>query len=774
MKNHMLTGVAICALVTAMAGAATAADAAADDAMATASVEEIVILGRGEARQVQQVEGKEILRVIPGASPLKLVDKLPNVNLQSADPFGAYEWSTRISIRSFNQSQLGFTLDGVPLGDMTYGNHNGLHISRAISGENVGLVELSQGAGTLDTASSSNLGGVLKYQSRDPAKEFGGFASVTAGKDNTYRGFLRLESGELAGGGRGYLSYAYNTADKWKGDGKQRTQQVNFKAVQPIGEGSLTGFLNWSRRQEQDYQDMSLEMIRRLGRDWDNVSANYPLAVRIAEIAHNRGETGVTPRNPSFGTAYTPPITNVDDAYFDASGLRNDLLGGITLKMPVNETFSFSATVYGHRNEGQGLWGTPYVASPNYGVAGATTNDAPLSIRTTEYDIKRYGVVASGQLRLDAHTVTAGVWYEDNSFNQARRYYGLDRAAAQRSFLNFQSNPFRTDWQYDFQTTTYKLFIEDRWQVSEQLKVNFGVTSLSVENVGKTVFARVPSLVKNGTIKAEENFLPQAGFSYAIDENGEVFAGYARSMRAFPSSGTSGPFSASKVGFDAIKNKLKPETADTFEAGVRFRAADFQGVLAGYHVTFKDRLFGVAVGSAIIGNPSALANVGGVTAMGFEAVGTWNFAEHWSLFGSYAYNDSTYDEDTRDGNGVIVARTKDKVTVDTPKHILKGELNYESDGFFARLSVSRLSKRYFSYENDQSVPSQFVADIALGYKFSGSDLLDGLEAQVNVTNIFDRDYVSTINSNGFGIRGDNQTLLVAPPRQVFVSVRKTF
>ena len=84
MKNHMLTGVAICALVTAMAGAAMAADAAADDAMATASVEEIVILGRGEARQVQQVEGKEILRVIPGASPLKLVDKLPNVNLQSA------------------------------------------------------------------------------------------------------------------------------------------------------------------------------------------------------------------------------------------------------------------------------------------------------------------------------------------------------------------------------------------------------------------------------------------------------------------------------------------------------------------------------------------------------------------------------------------------------------------------------------------------------------------------------------------------------------------
>ena len=37
-----------------------------------------------------------------------------------------------INIRGFNQNQLGFTLDGVPLGDMSYGNTNGLHISRAI------------------------------------------------------------------------------------------------------------------------------------------------------------------------------------------------------------------------------------------------------------------------------------------------------------------------------------------------------------------------------------------------------------------------------------------------------------------------------------------------------------------------------------------------------------------------------------------------------------------------------------------------------------------
>lgn len=770
MKNRLWAGAGALALAQAIAWQAHAEETAA----APSAVEEIVVLGRGEARQVQTVSGEELSLEAPGASPLKLVDKLPNVNLQAADPFGSYEWAARISIRSFNQSQLGFTLDDVPLGDMTYGNHNGLHISRAIAGENVGGVELAQGAGALDTASANNLGGSLKYVSRAPSAEFGGQVAGTAGSDSTYRGFVRLETGETPTGLRSYVSYSYNTADKWKGDGKQKHQQVNFKAVQPVGEGSLSGWLNWSKRRENDYQDMSLAMLERLGRNWDNISGDWDLIVRIAEIANNRGDTGVTPQRPQLGVTYPAPVISVDDAYYNAAGLRDDLVGAVTLDLPAGEAFKVRATVYGHNDEGQGLWGTPYVPSPNYAAAAATTDNAPISIRTTEYDLQRYGFVGSATLALGAHSVNAGVWYEDNEFNQARRYYGLNLAAPQRSFLDMQSNPFRTDWEYDFSTTTWQFHLQDSWRVTEQLTVNAGFKALSVENEGRTVFARTASLEKNGTIKAEKGFLPQAGARYELTPDSELFAAYSRNMRAFPSSGTSGPFSSTQAGFEAIREDLKPEISDTFEAGWRFRTAGFQGVLAAYHVKFKDRLFAVPVGSGIVGNPSALSNVGGVTAKGFEAVGSWAFARDWSLFGSYAYNDSTYDDDTVDGNGAVVARTAGKTTVDTPKHLLKGELAYDDGAVFGRVSVSHLSKRYFTYENDQSVPSQTVAELAVGYRFSGSPLLEGLEAQVNVTNLFDEDYISTINSNGFPLRGDSQTLLPGAPRQVFVTLRKTF
>ena len=45
------------------------------------------------------------------------------------------------------------------------------------------------------------------------------------------------------------------------------------------------------------------------------------------------------------------------------------------------------------------------------------------------------------------------------------------------------------------------------------------------------------------------------------------------------------------------------------------------------------------------------------------------------------------------------------------------------------------------------------------------------EIQLNATNLFDKAYVSTIGSNGFGNVGDNQTLLSGAPRQFFATLK---
>ncbi|WP_269714070.1 TonB-dependent receptor [Caulobacter sp. NIBR2454] len=758
MKNHLIASAAVGALLSFTAASAFAAEAA----DAAAEIEEVVILGQGQSRQVQTVKAEELALEAAGTSPLKALEKLPGVNVQSADAFGAYEWSTGISIRGFNQGQLGFTLDGVPLGDMSYGNHNGLHISRAITNENVGRVDLSQGAGSLATASTSNLGGTLQFFSRDPSETFGGMASLTGGSENMHRAFLRLESGAIAplGGLRAYASIVDQKTDKWKGGSEQKQRQYDVKAVLPIGEGKLSAFYNHSERREQDYQDMSFEMINRLGRDWDNTVPNWGLAIAAA-AAYNTGRP------------LPAPFATVDDAYYAGAGIRDDSLYGASLDMPVGENLDIHVQGYGHTNEGQGLWYTPYLVSPGFGTPGS--NAAPLSIRTTEYDIDRKGFIGGLTYRIAGHEISGGLWLEKNDFNQARRFYAETLSAPSRDALDFQSNPFATQWQYKFETTTTQAYIQDVWTVTDALKVNFGFKSVKVENEVATIVGSPLA----GTIESKDNFLPQVGAVYKFTPDLEVFGGYTENMAAFVSAATSGPFgSQNQAAVNYIADNLDPETSKTFEGGLRYRNSRFQGVIAAYKVDFNDRLVSAQTASPILGLPAVLSNVGSVETKGIEVAGEFRITDDWSLYGAYSLNSSKYQDNVINANGSVASATKGKTVVNTPENSVKAELSYDNGGLYAKLSGVYTDERYYTYENvGGKVDGALVADLVMGYRFSGGPLLEGLEVQANVTNLFDKDYISTVGSGGYTNRdlaGTTMTLLPAPPRQVFFTIKKSF
>ena len=726
----------------------------------------ILVFGRGESRQVNELRAEEVRLLAPGSTPFKAIEKLPGVNFQSADPFGAYEWSTRVTLRGFNQNQLGFTLDGLPLGDMSYANNNGLHVSRATISDNIASIRVSQGAGALGTASTSNLGGTIAFLSRDPGETPDVAANGSIGSENTGRVFARLETGRL-GPVRGYVSYAYLDAVKWKGEGAQRHHQANAKLVADAGErATLTAFLNFSDRRENDYQDLSLEMIRRLGYGWDNFRPDWRLAVRVAHIARNRGDVGGGPTDPSAGRDYPPPITSVDDAYYDASGLRRDWLGGVRLEVRPAAALSLSVHPYYHSNEGQGIWFTPYVATPG---------GAPISVRTTEYDIRRWGIVSDVGLTLGRHRISGGVWYEDNDFTHGRRFYGLANADfPSRDSLKFQRDPFFTQWRMKFNTRTIQVHLQDSWEVLDTLTIDFGFKGNRVENTS-AIDVRTGRNPAAGTISSEDWFLPQLGFVARPAPSVEFFGNYTENYRAFVSSATSGPFSTTQAGFDAIRANLRPETSRTFEGGIRFAAGDLSGVAAIYHVDFRNRLLAIPTGPGIVGNPVVLQNVGSVRSRGLEVALVWRISDDLRVFGSYSHNDSTYRDDVVNASGQVVARIRGKRVVDTPADMLKGEIAYEPpSGPFARAGVNWMSRRFFTFTNDQSVGSRALVDVAAGWRLGGEGWARGLAIQGSVTNLFDISYVATIGSNGFGNSGDNQTLLAGAPRQWFVTLRRDF
>ncbi len=702
---------------------------------------EIVVFGQGETRQVQEVSNKELLILAPGTSPLKAIEKLPSVSFQSADPFGTYEWSSRVSIRGFNQNQLGYTLDGIPLGDPSYGNNNGLHIGRAIISENIGVTRVSQGSGSIGTQATNNLGGTLEFFSADPSDGFGVDANLTYGSSNTMRAFGRINFGE-AGGIRGFLSGVYHNADKWKGGGEQRSMHVNAKAIIPVGDAEFDGFFSYSDRAEQDYQDLSLEMINRLGYDHDNYFPDYAKAISAA-----RG-------------VYVAPINNIDDSYYDASGLRKDTLASYGLTAPLADGVTFKINAYYHNNTGQGTWGTPYVPSPN-GV--------PMSARTTEYDIQRGGVFSSLNAEVGDHEVTVGGWYEHNDFTQARRFYAYEsNTTPGLDHTKFLRNPFFTQWLFDFNTDTLQYYVQDKISLGD-LTINLGWKGFQVNNESDP---RIQGSLAAGKIKSQDWFQPHAGVAYKLTEKAEIFGGFTQVTRAFVSSATSGPFATTQAGFDALRARgLKPESSDTFELGARYNDNVFNGVIGVYYVNFRNRLLGVQTGAGIVGNPAILQNVGSVRSLGFEAAGDVRLGGGMTLFASYSYTGATYRENVITPTAVIA--TKGKEVVDTPKHLLRGEVAYDNDAFFGRVGANYVSKRYFNYLNDRSVPGRVLVDATVGYRLDAG-LRAPLELQLNATNLFDKEYVSTTGSNGFGNSGDNQTLLAGSPRQVFVTLKAGF
>jgi len=732
----------------AAATASTAASAASGDAQSVT-----ITQGRGQVRSVQGIDTKEFTESPAGTSPLVVVARLPGVNFQSADPLGNYEWSTRFTVRAFSQNQLGFTLDNVPLGDMSYGNFNGLHISRAISSENVDHAVLSQGSGSLDTASSSNLGGTLQFYSRAPSDTFGLDVRETLGTDKDRRSYGRIDTGET-GFGRFSMSYTDQDAVKWRGQGHQRQNQFNLGYLNVFGDSRVSAFIDTSQRREIDYQDMSKEMISRLGYKWDNTFPDTAAALQAAKTLCGNN-----------GTTY---VAQCDDAYYAGAGLRDDTLMGATLESRVLDALHVSVTAYHHDNKGQGLWYTPYVASPD---------GTPISIRTTEYSINRTGGIANFDYEIGDHTVKFGLWHEDNAFNQARRFYALTATSFPSPYA-FLSNPFYTQWQYVFKTTTNQFWLSDDWAINDKLTVTAGFKSLNVATEGTAV---VGSDSPTGTVKSKKNFLPQVGANYKLSSSDEVFASYSRNMRAFQGAATgTTPFATTSEGFDAIKNSLKPETSDTLEAGWRSHAKLYEATLTGYLVNFHDRLLGVQKGSGIQGNPTVLSNVGGVRSYGLEAALSLRLMPGLSWFNSISEGRSKYLDDVSgvDDNGnTTTVHIKNKSVVDSPDTMIKSILSYDDSHVFGSFGGDFMSTRYYSYTNDASVPSRVLFNASAGYRFAPAWILKQSSIQVNVANLTNRRYISTLGSNGFvnsDPNGTAQTLLTGAPRAFTVTFAGKF
>lgn len=784
-KSVFALTAAACFTVATQANAQEALSVTAADVLpgeaGNGEAQDIIVVGSGETRSVLTLVPSNLDVLPPGTSVQKALNFLPGVSAQSIDALGVNEQSLSLQVRGFNTTHLGYTLDGMPLGDGAYNNYNGLTISRALISENLGRADLATGIAGLAIPSTSNLGGALTYFSSDPHKKMGLAVNGTIGSADSRRTFVRVDTGEH-GGFSAYISGQYSEQKLFVNQpayNKSTGKQLNAKLKYQFDGGTITAFVDLSRTNQADDAYLSKDMLGRLGWDWGGYAPNWQAYL-------DRAYCSVTaPTAPTKCVDSTLPEKRADVTFTNGQILRNDNLYYIAGDFSLTKNLSVRGQIYHHTDKGAG---NNFITGWSTQGTPSTADDIPVQIRDTRYTIDRTGVLGSLSWQLGFNHLEAGFWVEDNVSSAAR--YIWTNVTGPFSLAQFlKGQPDTAQW---VQRTTWKteqFYIQDTVKLfDDALSVDFGFKSTYAKSDAQAMrgIAKAgppaSSQFASGTLVAKDNFLPEVGVRWKIASGHEVFASYAENMAMYQGGFKLGPQSVSQAVWDVQGKTLKPETSKSVEGGYRYVSRTLQASLTGYYVKFNNRLLQYnPCPTNQQQNPgcgNSFHNAGSVTSKGVELGVLWKPAPWLSWYNSASYNKSTYDQDLNwCTTTCVIKATAGKQQVDTPKEMLSSVVTVKQGGFSASLQGKYTGRRYYTYTNDQSFAGYTTFDLGLGYDFGTLGLLKGAKVALNVTNLTNKRYAANLDSSVFAPDDATGTVLVfhsSAPRQVFGTISAAF
>ncbi|HEX9953595.1 MAG TPA: TonB-dependent siderophore receptor [Allosphingosinicella sp.] len=256
-----------------------------------------------------------------------------------------------------------------------------------------------------------------------------------------------------------------------------------------------------------------------------------------------------------------------------------------------------------------------------------------------------------------------------------------------------------------------QLRITDRFEIVAGLRFDRFELDVVNRNNGAT-FRRVDNL-----------FSPRLGLVFKPMPSLSLYGSYSRSY--LPSSGDQ--FSS----LDVTSEALKPERFDNYEVGAKWEPV--AGLLATFAVYQLDRTNTRALDP--VTNQTVLT--GAQRSKGIEIGLERNMTDKWQVSGGYALQKAQVTRAT------TACPTADCEVPLVPRHQLSLWNRYNASkrlGF--GLGVIARSKSFAGISNKVTLPSYVRADAAVFY-----EVADGIEAQVNVENLFGSDYFGTAHSD---------------------------
>jgi iron complex outermembrane receptor protein len=680
-------------------------------------------------------QGIQILGGPAQASSYKPLDLMPSVIEDSGDPYGL-SFNRSITVRGVTDFFLSKTINGLPIQGIVGG-------ADLFDLNDIGRIDLYRGSLQANQGLGfSSAAGALDLRMLPPSEKMGGTITQGVGSDGFYRTFARIDSGLLPSGTSFFVSGSLADAQKWKGEGDARRKNVAFGLTQSIG----------------DHLDIAVYGVH------NDQKANNYFPLTFAET-QNLGAFGFF----DYNTILTGKSA-IDNSYYAFNRRRfvdNAIFAEVTYRIDPEQSFVLKP--YYWRNEGYQMqtsgsgvqlwpinnynlggvaeykkhfhWGGDFLL----GFWGQSTKPEPPPLGQQQFT-----VTPLGTLNFASWTTLAATGNHEfySPYTQYTQVFGATTVTGGVR-LHIESAP---QLQYFNSKGLPDVSYSDVWRFLPNPDTNAAAPSLTYYE-----------------------WLPNLGVRQQLSNEWSANASYSRKVarpdwgpQASSFIGAEPAFLAKGHNLSTLMGRIRPETVDEVDVGVRYQSANLTVVptFFGFWTHKKE----VLVYDASVGQNYYQSNAA-TTGRGFEIEAGWKATDWLTFTGSGTIASETYDRNIAAGATSIMQIAGKQVPY-TPKYQAKFALTYHQDGFEITPVFRYVSTRYGLADNTQAVSPYAVVDVTTSYEFGTQLGLKPITLTAGVTNLFDHRYIGAINVNEDNL--SSTQYFAAPPRTIFAGLTASF
>jgi iron complex outermembrane recepter protein len=807
-----------------------------------------------ETPKARTVLSNEVLRqAAPGQTLLQAINIVPSVNFTNNDPFGSSGGNVRI--RGFDGNRISLTFDGLPLNDTgNYAIFANQQLDPEVVGQvnvNQGTTDVdsptaASSGGTINyrTIVPSEEPGAMLVASYGESYKGRAF----------HRIFGKLETGDLFGTGiRFFISGSSARNEKFRGPGQIDKQQYNARLYKELGSNgdfiSIAGHYNQNRNNAYRNNLTLAQAQTDFATNGRFTLDNNAFCVRPTPGAGAQNEANGAPQASLNPGSTDTSCTNYYNLRINPSNTGNVRFNS---KFTLTEklTFSLDAGYQYVLANGGGFTAVNSATADNSTTENSLRARGFGTAAGSDYNgdgdlLDTVAFYTPSNTNTNRFTVLSSLRWDFTEDQYVRVAYALDlgrhRQTGEYGYLDTVGNPEypfggRNGFRTPRDANGYALRSRDRFSIAELNQISGEYRGKFFDNKVEVVLGlRAPffrrqlnqycytiatsafplctgatlgttpvataagyyvipaNTVFTGTIPANavyapfqstykyNKILPNVGFTIRPADRIQIYGAYAK--------GLSVPRTDNLYRAPLIT--VAPEQSDNFDLGIRYSSGMLQASLGGFYNRFTNRIQQTTDNDP--NSPTYLQsidrNVGTVEIKGVEASLNVRPFPWFSFRGFGSYIDARYKSDLV-LSPTLTLPLAGKRLVETPEWQYGYRAQFTAGPAQLGLEFKQRTSRTATDLNDVTLAgyNTFNVDVRLSLAKFG---LEKTFVQLNVDNLFDRQYLGSISStqslttNAAGLvpglattaaltGGANPTFAPGSPRAVIVSLQVGF